>query len=262
MRTKYIVKIMQDYILQLGAYIKKHETQKTDCSIHIRKVKGKQYFYQYNTVTGKDKYIPRKNAKLIKELAQGMYVRNATKYAQKEIEALRQCVEILKDSNLIDKAYEELPKILKTLVDPNAPDDEFVKEWQNQKFIRNIDPPGEENKTERGEYVRSRIELIIANALFRRGIPYHYEKPFEISMFEDDLYPDFTILNKRTGKVYLWEHMGRMDDEKYRIRNLKKIETYAKKGYLLGKDLIVTFEGGGKSLSTWMIDKIIDAYFV
>ena len=46
--------------------------------------------------------------------------------------------------------------------------------------------------------------------------------------------PDFTVINKRTGKMFLYEHLGKMDDENYVASNMRKLDLYEKNGYLLG----------------------------
>lgn len=61
--------------------------------------------------------------------------------------------------------------------------------------------------------VRSKSEVIIANLLFDREIPFRYEVP----LFAPDgtfYLPDFTI--RWQGEDYYWEHWGRLDLTKYR----------------------------------------------
>jgi len=61
--------------------------------------------------------------------------------------------------------------------------------------------------------VRSKSEVIIANMLFERDIPFKYESP----LFAPDgtfYLPDFTITWR--GEEWYWEHLGLMDEEKYR----------------------------------------------
>ena len=50
------------------------------------------------------------------------------------------------------------------------------------------------------------------------------------------VYPDFTILNVRTGKIYYWEHLGMTN------KSIRKIEAYAKNGYYPGEKLILSSE--------------------
>lgn len=95
-------------------------------------------------------------------------------------------------------------------------------------------------KTKRGEYVRSKSELIIADRLFDAGIPYHYEVACERKNWIIS-YPDFLVLNPRTKKEYYWEHFGMMGDPTYLEQALGKIEKYARYGITLGNNLIATF---------------------
>lgn len=59
-----------------------------------------------------------------------------------------------------------------------------------------------------GDMLRSKSEVIIANMLHERGIPFRYEQP----LFAGDgtiRLPDFTLT--WAGKTYFWEHLGRLD---------------------------------------------------
>lgn len=61
--------------------------------------------------------------------------------------------------------------------------------------------------------VRSKSEVILANMLFERDIPFRYEAP----LFARDgtfYLPDFTIT--WNGEDWYWEHLGRLDLKKYR----------------------------------------------
>ena len=70
------------------------------------------------------------------------------------------------------------------------------------------------HRTERGEAVRSKSEVIIANLLYARGLPYRYEEPLEIDSVVK--YPDFTIDDDDTGETYFWEHLGLLGNDAYR----------------------------------------------
>ncbi len=59
-----------------------------------------------------------------------------------------------------------------------------------------------------GDMLRSKSEVIIANMLHDREVPFRYEQP----LFAGDgtiRLPDFTI--SWAGKTYYWEHLGRLD---------------------------------------------------
>jgi len=61
--------------------------------------------------------------------------------------------------------------------------------------------------------VRSKSEVIIANMLHEKNVEFEYEKP--LTAPDGTFYlPDFTIYWE--GQVYYWEHVGMLDDEKYK----------------------------------------------
>jgi exodeoxyribonuclease V alpha subunit len=61
--------------------------------------------------------------------------------------------------------------------------------------------------------VRSKSEVIIANMLAEREIPFQYEMPLYAP--DGTFYlPDFTIT--WAGEAWYWEHLGRLDNEEYR----------------------------------------------
>lgn len=91
--------------------------------------------------------------------------------------------------------------------------------------------------TTRGEAVRSKSEVIIANLLHAKNVKYHYEHPLEM----DDVvkYPDFTIEDDDTGTTYYWEHCGMLHDLAYKRRWEEKKVWYRDHGILPHE------EGGG-----------------
>jgi ATP-dependent DNA helicase RecQ len=68
------------------------------------------------------------------------------------------------------------------------------------------------HKTENGIWVRSKSEVIIANILYRSGLDFQYEEKlyYNETQWKE---PDFTI--RCNGKVWYWEHLGLLGDEKY-----------------------------------------------
>lgn len=73
--------------------------------------------------------------------------------------------------------------------------------------------------------VRSKSEVIIANLLSNREIPFEYETPLYAP--DGTFYlPDFTI--RWHGQDWYWEHLGRLDQEDYRSHWETKREWYDK----------------------------------
>lgn len=115
------------------------------------------------------------------------------------------------------------------------------------------------HKTARGELVRSKSEVIIANALFYHHLDYVYEP--ELVLEGRIKRPDFRIVDEDTGEEWYWEHCGMMDDPWYRRRWEQKKAFYKKNGIEEGKNLIVTFDENG-SLDSQRVEEIIQSIFV
>jgi hypothetical protein len=84
--------------------------------------------------------------------------------------------------------------------------------------------------TSRGEAVRSKSEVIIANLLHAKNVFYHYEHPLELDGFTK--YPDFTIEDDNSGITYYWEHCGMLRDPAYSRRWEDKKTWYRSNGIL------------------------------
>ena len=115
------------------------------------------------------------------------------------------------------------------------------------------------HKTVRGELVRSKSEVIIANALYYNGLDYEYEPELEL---EGKIKrPDFKIEDYDMGIVWYWEHCGMMTDLGYRKRWEEKKKFYEKNGIIEGKNLIVTYDDEKGGLDASEIQRIIEETF-
>lgn len=116
--------------------------------------------------------------------------------------------------------------------------------------------------TVRGEAVRSKSEVIIANLLHAKNVHYGYETPLEIGGVTK--YPDFTIEDDDTGISYYWEHCGMLSDPGYRARWAEKQEWYRENGILPAEEgggpngtLIITEETLASGFSSQKVDEMI-----
>jgi hypothetical protein len=96
------------------------------------------------------------------------------------------------------------------------------------------------NRTERGDPVRSKSEVIIADMLFRRGLDYQYERPLP-GLDGSTKYPDFTVDVADQGLKVYWEHLGLLNDPAYQRRWEAKIEWYR------DHEILPFEEGGGRA---------------
>ena len=129
---------------------------------------------------------------------------------------------------------------------------EYEKRYYEQALI---------HRTLRGEMVRSKSEVIIANMLFEAGIDYEYEK--ELDLGDDGIrIPDFTIENAESGLQFYWEHCGMLGNERYRKRWDEKKEIYKKHGIEEGDNLIVSKDALNGSIDSAQIKALIDKYLI
>ena len=115
------------------------------------------------------------------------------------------------------------------------------------------------HRTARGELVRSKSEVAIANALYYHHIDYEYEP--ELKLEDKIKRPDFKVEDYDTGVVWYWEHCGMMTDTQYRKRWEDKKKFYEKNGIVEGKNLIVTYDDENGGIDTELIEKIIKDTF-
>ena len=122
------------------------------------------------------------------------------------------------------------------------------------------------HRTARGELVRSKSEVIIANLLYANGVDYQYEAPLEVDKLTK--YPDFTIEDDDTGETYYWEHLGMLSDYNYRQRWNKKLMWYREQGILPREEgsgphgtLITTEDSDNGGIDSEAVSQIITALF-
>ena len=120
------------------------------------------------------------------------------------------------------------------------------------------------HRTEGGELVRSKSELVIADKLYARGVEYAYEQPLVLPNGRTR-YPDFTIADHARGVTFYWEHLGMLDDQGYRARWERKRAEYLESGIGPHEDgggpegtLIETRDEPGGGLDAAVIAAVID----
>lgn len=133
------------------------------------------------------------------------------------------------------------------------------QEWERAEFPTNPFPNEVGIKSVLGVEVRSKSEAYIASRLKAQGLAVRYE--CELQLDHHKVYPDFTIMDPRTGKIYYWEHLGLMDDESYKEHAMKKLHEYASSGYYPMMNLIITSETKERPLDLGLVDHMIDYFF-
>lgn len=230
--------------------------------VHLRCVNSKGYYQYY----AGGKYLGKDMRSYAKQIAQKEYCVKL----QKEVKEYQKVIQKLNDlyqKNGLENIYRELYPGRKQLVEPLVRPiediiDEFEKlEYEGKAFDKeNVS----EFYTRKGERVRSKSEKIIADELYQYGIPYKYEMPLELDNWSKKVmvYPDFTVLNCRTGRRWIIEHFGMMDKPSYYESVMYKLDTYEKNNILLGESLIMFHETSTSPINVNVVRKYIELYLV
>lgn len=207
-----------------------------------------RYYQKYFDVNGNhcEEYISKKNnLDKARQLASKKYYQELLETTDKELSALKAFnINYLPDEKYL--CYERLSSERKELIEPYIETvEQVVNDWIAQPFEPcNYRPEKLIHETDRGEFVRSKSEVLIANYLYKNSQLYYYkyECPLYLNKTNSFKYPDFTIINKRTGKIKFLEHAGMMDDPDYVESFIKKEVEYVKNGIMPGKDLMISYE--------------------
>ena len=233
--------------------------------IHIVSDHGRIKYYL--RTDPKDKsgiYIHKNETKKIKTYLQKKYDEEIIKLINYEAEAIERFLNLTKsNAEKIKAVYSARPGEIKQYLTPiDMSDEDYIANWLATSYEKkDITGVPDDYTTEKGEIVRSKSELNIANYLYKMNIPYRYECKLT---FSDGyhIYPDFTILDvKRRREVY-WEHRGMMDDVDYACDSVERIKRYNRDGLFLGDSLIITEETLNCHLGTREIRSIINHYFM
>ncbi|AXH93565.1 AAA family ATPase [Micromonospora aurantiaca] len=100
------------------------------------------------------------------------------------------------------------------------------------------------HRTVRGELVRSKSEVVIANLLHAAGLDYQYERPLTGEYVPGTVHPDFTFTDAGDDPI-VWEHLGMLDRPGYRASWERRRDWYAANGFVLGQNLFTSEESGG-----------------
>jgi len=212
--------------------------------LRITPCRGKYRYYFRSVGEEKERYMSKNQTDSIRKMVQMHYDEKMLK----QIHQTRSAIDrFLKDYNPYaeEEVYEKMGKGRQELVDPVIlPKDEYIERWYREH-------PGSQNcyyeegkyVTDRGEKVRSKSEVLLANLFHRKGIPYQYEAC--LSLHGRDNFPDFLLLNVKKRKTAIWEHFGLVDSEDYVQKNMKKLDEYERAGYQVGVDVLFSMEFEG-----------------
>jgi len=231
---------------------------------HIRIVPHNRVL-QYYLITKKGdtigKYLQRSQNNLAEDLLNYEYNKKALCSLQDELKLITRLLSFCQKKS-VEKIYASFSKYKQKIIRPDTlSDKEYAEQWQAVSYKGNpFDFSASEFYTSKGERVRSKSEVIIADTLSRLNIPYRYEYPLELKNQNYTIYPDFCCLNLSTRKEIYWEHFGMLDDTDYAAKAVMKINSMSSNGFFPGKNAIFTFETQVSPLNTKYLEKLIAEY--
>lgn len=226
-------------------------------SPHRNKVQ--YYLRKYGEKSGK--YIPKKCSQLAYTLMQKAYNLQVLRLLKADLKKIDNLLETYDPDDLI-AAYKKLDARMQPYVEAaELTDEEARARWEAVTYEgKEFAEDAPEYYTDKGERVRSKSEVIIANALARAAIPYRYEYPLLLD--GRTIYPDFTIFRLRDRKEIFWEHFGLIEDSEYVELALKKVHSFESCGIYLGERLILTAETEHVPLSSAVINRKINHFLL
>lgn len=237
-----------------------------DKKLIATKMRGKvlYYLYQHRDGVEKRKYLNQKETSLRERIQLKFYLEEAIKRCNSNIDKLDSVLEPLKEidpkhvSEDAPLAYRE-QRLAHQIFYGFTSDDE----WKNEKLKNRRVYDDEETYIRThphiaidGTRTRSKSEAAIIQLLYSKKIPHVYETTMHVNGVLRE--PDFVLLDTKTGREYILEHLGMMGDDDYRRKQYKKLGEYIEDGYTPNERLILTFEDKSGYINLQRISEIID----
>lgn len=186
--------------------------------VYVKKKRKTNQFYKITPDGDRNgKYIKAGERDVAESLVKREYNEKCLNEIEKEIRALEKMLKTCNSENL-ENVISKLAPVKQTMVMPLVlPREDFIK---------------------------------------LMGIPYIYELPLHLDGL-GYIKPDFTALNPDTREECVWEHFGMMENPEYASKAMNKLNVYARNGYTVGDNLIITMEGQTQPLNTRNLDKVI-----
>lgn len=217
---------------------------------------GKGIYYS-EVENGEKRYLGSGSNAKVKALQQRRMIEQTIEHIDRNLDLMRAYTQEYKPINQ-EAVLQELPRAYRG-------EPESITgggSWENEPYEKNerYSAEGLVHQTLKGEMVRSKSEVLLANLLYNKGIPYHYEE--NLNLPEGVLAPDFKIAVRSERRFKLLEHCGLIGNEKYARSFTWKMQTYIRNGYMPWRDVFFTFDDLNGSIDTRAISEMMDSYFL
>ena len=206
------------------------------------------------------RYLPKNKRKYAEQLAMKKYLLLRMKELIQEERAIIWYLSHHREETSHQMLEKDNPyaELLAPYFQPESSD---LQSWMESPYEQNRKYPEQKiYGTSAGIKVRSKSESMIVYLLHNYKIPFRYE--CELELGQVTVYPDFTIRHPKTGKVFICEHLGMLDDPAYRRNALSKLQLYMEHGWIPSVNLILTCETKEYPLNMAYVERLIKEYFV
>lgn len=248
----------RDYFQSIVSVCAKKIKNLPEGSLWVSGYNGYTKFY-IKIPNGKKKYIPRRNASLLRKLAEKEYYEKLYSASRHKVYHLNILIDLYENES-VSSTYSNLHiEKQKLFVNELPTPENLAASFENAEYNENPIEPGT-CLTSFGKALRSKSEVIIAEMLHTMGIPFHYDEQL---ILNDGtfFYPDFTLYDAKNRRKIYWEHFGMLDNEDYARKAMVKISKYAENGIIIGNNLICTFETSNFRFPTEAIKAMLEDSF-
>lgn len=240
-------------------YMENRKTQLAPGSLYIQEGSIKPYYYQ-SIYEGDNRYYITldqtrdEDREVIKELVEKKTIVHGMPLLKKNISALEVCVGKIEPYSAMNYKYGHMLG-----KDYYLEGDICIKDWNKKPECQNMFYP--ENKvhdTKKGIKVRSKSEALICDCLFDEGIIVKYET--ELRFEGKRFYPDVEFIHPYEHRLMWWEHLGKMDDPRYVLDNMERLDVFHRNGIVWGDNLILTWETRDNPLTRGMVRLRLEEY--
>ena len=238
--------------------------------VHVKAADGERYYVEVRDGERPSRRGITRRPDLVATFARKEYLRKALAVIDHDVRTLERAVRRYKRFDpeevvgSLSSAYRDLPldAFYHPLVDTvalslDATDEQRIAShaaWGAEApGPSDYLPEGRTLRTSRGERMRSKAEVLIAETLYSYGIPFRYEQELEAG--GATFHPDFTF-EGAGGKGFYLEFCGMMDDPAYVEGHKRKRSAYEAAG-IAEWDNIIYLYASGNSMDMMYVDSVV-----
>ncbi len=238
--------------------------------VHVKAADGERYYVEVRDGERPSRRGITRRPDLVATFARKEYLRKALAVIDHDVRTLERAVRRYKRFDpeevvgSLSSAYRDLPldAFYHPLVDTvalslDATDEQRIAShaaWGAEApGPSDYLPEGRTLRTSRGERMRSKAEVLIAETLYSYGIPFRYEQELEAG--GATFHPDFTF-EGAGGKEFYLEFCGMMDDPAYVEGHKRKRSAYEAAG-IAEWDNIIYLYASGNSMDMMYVDSVV-----